>query len=241
MQIYSHALFQKKPADVDLYIYLLVIPMALAPEKKIILYPALAQYIEDLQEEHTAISEARKDVLKKLTAFIESKTAEAKRAELVFICTHNSRRSHIAQLWAQALADYYTIPGVISYSGGTEATAFNLRAVLAMKSMGFDINAVTEGDNPVYEVRYADDAEPMRIYSKTFYAPGNPEKDFCAVMTCSDADQHCPVVEGAASRISLPYDDPKNFDGTPFESKKYAERARQIGRELSYAFSLIRR
>ncbi|HEY9045856.1 MAG TPA: protein-tyrosine-phosphatase [Ohtaekwangia sp.] len=215
--------------------------MSLASEKKIILYPTLAQYIEKIAAEYTLIPEARKQVLKKLARVVEKNITAGKKAELIFICTHNSRRSHISQLWAQAIADYFQLPGIASYSGGTEATAFNPRAVRAMQEAGFAIDAVTEGDNPVYEVRYAEDASMMRVYSKTFYAPGNPAKDFCAVMTCTHADANCPIVEGASSRISLPFDDPKDFDGTPMESEKYSERARQIGRELLYAFSQVRR
>ena len=85
------------------------------------------------------IPEERKKILKNLSSFLEKKIGEGKRTELVFICTHNSRRSHMAQLWAQAAAAYYGIPNVIAYSGGTEVTAFNSRAVKTMEELGFRI------------------------------------------------------------------------------------------------------
>jgi arsenate reductase len=51
-------------------------------------------------------------------------------------------------------------------------------------------------------------------------------------MVCSEADASCPTVKGASVRISMPYLDPKHYDGTDFESAKYAERRDDIGRLL---------
>ena len=76
---------------------------------------------------------------------------------------------------------------------------------------------------------------------KSTVGAANPEKDFAAVMTCSHADEHCPFIPGATARIALTYDDPKDFDDTPLESEKYRERVMQIGREILYAFSQVKR
>ncbi|MCK4776283.1 MAG: protein-tyrosine-phosphatase, partial [Candidatus Krumholzibacteria bacterium] len=64
-------------------------------------------------------------------------------------------------------------------------------------------------------------------------------EDFCAVMTCSQADKNCPVVVGASMRVAIPYDDPKAFDGTDQEAANYDERCRQISREMLYLFSAV--
>jgi arsenate reductase (thioredoxin) len=69
-----------------------------------------------------------------------------------FICTHNSRRSHIAHLWAWAAAEHFGVRPFESYSGGVEVTAFNPRAVEAMRRAGFIIGEA-EGDNPRHPVR----------------------------------------------------------------------------------------
>jgi arsenate reductase (thioredoxin) len=143
-------------------------------------------------------------------------------------------------LWAQAAAHYYHIKNVSSFSGGTEATAFNPRAVKAMQDAGFAIAITKEGNNPVYEVRYANDAPPVIAFSKKYDDPFNHNQDFAAIMTCSHADENCPLVLGASGRIALTYDDPKEFDGTPLEAAKYAERVHQIGREIFYAFSQVK-
>lgn len=193
------------------------------------------------KQELDQIPETRKRVLLKLAKFIEYKVKSGQQARLNFICTHNSRRSHIAQIWAQTASHYYDIPGVICFSGGTEATAFNERAVDAMREAGFLIDAITREANPVYEVRYAEETRPIRAFSKRYDDSLNPTSDFAAIMTCSHADENCPLVPGSTVRIALTYDDPKDFDGAPQETKMYAQRVRQIGREILFAFSQVER
>lgn len=214
--------------------------MSFTLERKVAFYEPVSKNIEAYTKEFDQIPEERKKALKKLALFVESKVKAGEKAELIFICTHNSRRSHISQIWAQTAAAYYGIPNVVSYSGGTEATAFNPRAVKAMEDAGFKIKKTSEGTNPVYEVRFSDEATTIKAFSKKYDGEGNPKSGFGAVMTCSQADQNCPVVSGATVRVAIPYDDPKEFDGTSQETAKYAERVHQIGREILYAFSLIK-
>lgn len=209
-------------------------------KSKMKFYEPLENTIQLLLKQFDTIPDDRKAVLKQLTEFIENKLKTNQEIKLVFICTHNSRRSHISQLWAQAATSFYGIENVISYSGGTEATAFNPRAVKAMMDAGFKINTTSEGDNPIYEVQFSDQAKSVSAYSKKYDAESNPTKDFAAIMTCSHADENCPVVLGMEKRISLPYDDPKDFDGTPQEDSKYRERVIEIGKEILFAFSQVR-
>jgi arsenate reductase (thioredoxin) len=203
------------------------------------LFPVLNSVVDKLTKEFNSISIERKEILKELTTFIQQKKDACQPVYLNFICTHNSRRSHISQLWAQAAAYYYKVANVHCYSGGTEATAFNPRAVKAMKDVGFQITITKDGGNPVYEVRYATDAPSVIVFSKKYDDPFNHNKDFAAIMTCSHADENCPLVLGASARIAITYNDPKEFDGTAQESAKYAERVHQIGREILYAFSKV--
>jgi arsenate reductase (thioredoxin) len=204
------------------------------------LYPSLINRIHQFEKEYNQISTDRKQILKQLVSFIEKKKKAGESVTLNFICTHNSRRSHIAQLWAQTAAYYYGIDNVSCFSGGTEATAFNPRAAKAMQEAGFSIKLTKDGNNPTYEVRFFDGAEPVIAFSKKYDDPFNHNKDFAAIMTCSHADENCPLVIGATARIALTYDDPKEFDGTPLEADKYAERVHQIGREIFYAFSQVK-
>ena len=199
----------------------------------------LERTISDRVEEFSTIPAERKQRLQELARFVGDCLKAGRRAQLNFICTHNSRRSHMAQLWAQAAAHYYGVTGVACYSGGTEATAFHPQAVKAMQDAGFRIEVVEAGSNPRYAVTLAEGIPPVTAFSKKYDDPFHPSSDFAAVMTCSEADANCPVVIGATRRISLTYEDPKAFDGTPQASDGYADRARQIGREMLYAFSQV--
>ncbi len=161
--------------------------------------------IKQILQQFEKIPVERRQILTKLSTFINQHA----QANLIFICTHNSRRSHMAQIWAETAASYFNIPNVYSYSGGTEATAFNPRAVHALRSIGFKIDQTSVDSNPHYVIRYSDDQPALEAFSKKYDDARNPQRDFAAIMTCTHADENCPVVVGASARISLPYDDPK--------------------------------
>jgi arsenate reductase (thioredoxin) len=204
------------------------------------LYAPLQSLAEKLSLEFNLINTNRKQLLGQMASFVRGRIVAKQKTNLNFICTHNSRRSHISQLWAQAAAHFYSIENVNCFSGGTEATAFNLRSVKALQDAGFKIIMTKEGGNPMYEVRYAENAAPVIAFSKKYDDPFNPQTDFAAIMTCSHADENCPLIVGASVRISTPFNDPKEFDCTPQESFKYAESVHLIGREMLYAFSQIK-
>ncbi|MBX2897426.1 MAG: protein-tyrosine-phosphatase [Cyclobacteriaceae bacterium] len=204
-----------------------------------LLFPPLSNLVKLFEGQYAQIAADRKAILEQLAAYVRQKTIEQKPALLNFICTHNSRRSHLSQLWAQAAAFHYDVKNVQCYSGGTEATAFNPRAVKAMREVGFQLTDADASANPKYEVRFAEAALAVIAFSKTYGDSFNPSAGFAAIMTCSHADENCPIVIGAEKRISLPFDDPKDFDDTDLESAKYHERVLEIGKEICFAFSLL--
>jgi arsenate reductase len=199
----------------------------------------IKEVVYKLEKRFDEISENRKELLESFAEYISEKVKENKEVNLTFICTHNSRRSHMTQIWAQTAAEYFEIPNLECFSGGTEATAFNPRAVKTIKDAGFKVEQLDESDNPVYLVYFTDDKEPLKCFSKVYSDDYNPNKDFAAVMTCSHADENCPVVFGAEQRFPIRYDDPKEFDGTDLEEEKYKERFEQIGIEIIYVFSKV--
>ncbi len=200
----------------------------------------LRPYIEKLTDEFDQIPAERQKELKKAALFIRTKIQAGEPAQLTFICTHNSRRSHLAQIWTQTAAAYYDVEGVKAYSGGTEATAMNTRTVDALRRVGFSLTDTTGGSNPVYLVKYSDTKPEIRGYSKVYSAEGNPKDNYAALMTCSQADKNCPVVEGSTFRVAIPYEDPKAADNTPEEAARYDERTQQIGREMFYMISQVK-
>lgn len=189
----------------------------------------------------SVITEERKLLLKTLTIYIEEKLTQKKAINLNFICTHNSRRSHLSQVWAQALAMHFEIPNVSCYSGGTEATAMFHMAAKTLGKQGFQIKAISEGNNPIQAIKYSKNEHSIIGFSKTFDDSFNPSANFAAIMTCSSADEGCPFVSGSDKRIALTFEDPKAFDNTPQQAEKYEERSLQIASELFYAFSLVKK
>ena len=146
----------------------------------------------------------------------------------------------MAQIWAKTAAEFFGVAKVNSYSGGTESTEFNVNAVKAVISAGFDVKREESISNPKYLVSYADDKDPIVCFSKVYNDEFNPQSNFAAIMTCSDADENCPVIHGANERFSINYYDPKEFDNTDICEDKYLERFYQIGTEMLYAFSKVR-
>lgn len=204
-----------------------------------VISPQILSLISSLKDQFDEIPKSRKPLLGQIADYIRQQIASQQKAELIFICTHNSRRSHFGQIWAQVAATYYDLPEVHTYSGGTEATAFNPNAIEALISDSFVITGDQTTTNPRYQVVYSPSLPSLQAWSKVFADPANPQTGFCAVMTCSEADEACPAVFGASARVSLPYEDPKKSDGTPEQNATYRERSHEIAREMLYMASLV--
>lgn len=184
-----------------------------------------------------SVPDERLEVLRPLEEYIQSKIDHSEEVNLNFICTHNSRRSQFAQIWAQTAADYFGI-AANCYSGGVEVTAFNERAVESIKRNGFMVEVRGEV-NPHYSIFHSENRDPILAFSKLFDDPTNKSGQFAAVMTCSHADENCPFIPGTEKRIPIRYEDPKEFDDTPEESKMYDARSIQIASEMFHVFSRV--
>ena len=203
----------------------------------VILFPKLAKTIKSLSA--VTIPYDRIEVLQKLIDYIQDKKLLGKDIKLHFICTHNSRRSQFAQIWAQTAAFYYGIK-LDCFSGGIEESTFNKRAIAAIKRAGFKISSEAE-INPQYAISFSKQTKPVLMFSKLYDHESCPSSGFAAVMTCSHADENCPFIPGAENRIKVMYIDPKTFDSTPQEASKYDERSTQIATEMFYVFSQIKK
>lgn len=202
------------------------------------MFQKIKDHCDQLVSKFDTLSEERKALLSNISKYIQTKLEQDQPVNLVYVCTHNSRRSHFGQVWAAVAASYYNISDVTTYSGGTEATAFNPNAINALKTTGFEITPETVGSNPKYNVSFGEN-ESTTCFSKVYDDAMNPKSNFAAIMTCSDAEENCPFIPGVELRIGTTYDDPKAFDGTPLQDEKYLERSNQIALECLYVFSKI--
>ena len=202
------------------------------------MYSNLKETITEISK--MEVSQERKEVLQPLVDYIAQKTKERALVRLNFICTHNSRRSHLTQIWAQTMAFYFQVQNVNCYSGGTEATAMFPKVAETLLKQGFQIQKLSSEANPVFAVKYVENELPIICFSKVFDDAFNPNSEFAAIMTCSSADEGCPFIAGAEKRLPIRYEDPKVFDGTDLMDVKYAERSLEIAAEMFYVFSQIK-
>ena len=124
-----------------------------------LLFTEIEAVISELTTER--LTEERKALLQPLVAYIQKLVLNNKTIRLHFICTHNSRRSHLSQVWAQTLAYYFNIKNVVCYSGGTETTALFPMVIETLRNSGFEIQKLSEGENPIYSIAYAKNEHPI--------------------------------------------------------------------------------
>ena len=202
-------------------------------------YPQLQNLVQELEQDFTSISEERKTDLHLFAEKIKESIQQFEKAKIIVICTHNSRRSHLGQVWLRLAAAKYHLP-VETFSGGTEATAFHLNMIEALKAAGFQVEKITENENPRYQVNISEeDKNQDLLFSKVYSDEYNPQDNFIAVMVCTEADGGCPFVAGSVARISLPYQDPKYADGTSEEKEAYLYTLKEIGREMLYVAAQV--
>ncbi|MPS65231.1 MAG: protein-tyrosine-phosphatase [Chryseobacterium sp.] len=199
----------------------------------------LSAYIEIILQQ--VITDDRKEVLQPLINYIQQKAKGMQPIYLNFICTHNSRRSHLAQVWSQVASHYYGISDTQCYSGGTETTAMFPKIAETFSEAGFEVWKLSEAENSIYAIKYDENALPIIGFSKKYDNAFNPVNHFAAIMTCSQADGGCPFIPGAEKRIPITFEDPKISDNTAEQTKVYNERSLQIASEMFYVFSQIKK
>lgn len=197
----------------------------------------LSKTIQNIKQ--IPIPNERIEILNPLANYLQNKVDSKQEIRLNFICTHNSRRSHLAQVWAQTMAFHFNIQNVFCYSGGTETTAMFPKIAQTLTDQGFQIQQLSQDQNPIYAIKFSQNQHPIICFSKNYFNNFNPQENFAAILACNHADQGCPIVIGAENRFAIQYEDPKIFDNTPFSNQKYSECSLQIAAEMYHVFSKI--
>jgi arsenate reductase len=211
------------------------------PSSRKNLFSKVAAHADYLTPSFDMIDEPHQAAGEKLADWIVEHYKAGQPLHVTAVCTGNSRRSILTSVSGNIAAAYYGMPEIRFHSGGTAPTAFNPRTITALKEIGVEVEKTgleaPRGEpltaNPIYKVRWGESVEPAleaTEFSKTYFDASNPRKGFAALMVCGEADAGCPVVKGAAFRVSMPYLDPKVYDGSAYEKLKYAERRDDIGR-----------
>ena len=109
-------------------------------------------------------------------------------ARVLFVCTHNSARSQMAEGMVRAWGgDRFE-----ALSAGTKASAVRSEAIAVMREIGIDISAHT---------------------SKTIL-PFLGEEFAWVITVCDQAKESCPVIPGAAQQTHWSIDDPSEVEGS---------------------------
>lgn len=198
------------------------------------LYSNIIEIIEEIETLPSSMLHANS--IDEISFLIRRDQLASKQINLNFICTHNSRRSQFSQVWAYVFAHYFKLDRVRTYSSGTESTQVYPTVIKTLSRQGFKIQQLDKSKNPKYLVRISDSIEPLTIYSKTIDEVNQSFDNFSAIMTCSSADQACPIVSGASSRHKLTFEDPKFSDNTKKELKTYQTKSIEIANTLFYIF-----
>lgn len=184
------------------------------------------------------------DDRKKLLLEIADKIAEeldiSGLVNLNFICTHNSRRSQLAQTWGFFAASYFDL-NIKSFSGGTEVTAFYRNTVKTLQKVGFLFQLIDfSHQNPKYSISFDGSKKSITGFSKRYDNPEN-KQPFIAITTCNSADAKCPFIPEALYRFHLPFTDPKFSDGTADSDLEYLKTNTQIAAEIYFIFSEVKK
>ena len=203
-----------------------------------LLYQNIHTLCLELSKNFNLISEDRKKNLVRLAEFIQSEKNENRIAKLIYICIHNSRRSHFGQVAGLTAASFFNHK-VETFSGGTIATKFNQNAINALNHFGYGVSQRTNTENPTIIITHGENIQSIH-FSKAFDDAMNPSQNFAAIMTCSEAEENCPFIPNAKVKIATPYLDPSSSDGTGNESKVYSDKFKEILLDNLFVFSLIK-
>jgi protein-tyrosine-phosphatase len=199
--------------------------------------PTLKTLCEQIATQISTISSERKLKLDQLSAVLQQEINKNQSVNLVFVCTHNSRRSHFAQVWWETLHYYLKLNFFETFSAGTEVTRIHEHTLQTLEGHGFQLKPLDKKENPTIQVA-VDEHKKMLCFSKLTNHP-SIKQPYVAILTCADAEENCPYIPEAKQRFALTYNDPKKSDGTPDQERIYHERSLTIATEAFYVlFSL---
>ena len=130
--------------------------------------------------------------------------------DIVFVCTHNSRRSIYCEVWGKIIANKYS-KNINFYSAGTKKTSVYGEVIKSFSRLG--------------------------IKSKTLEEIQLDK--FICIFTCSKAERSCPIDTRSIVNIPLLFDDPKKFDGLKNERIEYQKTCSQIAEKINFILKRI--
>ena len=204
------------------------------------LFKKVREYSATLENEFDQIPDNHRQSLEQIGDYLLQKLQSNKDAKVLLISRHNSRRSHMGQLWLMTAAEYYGIGNVATFSGGIEPTELDSRVIRALKKCGFKISTTKRSENPTYLTSNGPGNSYM-VFAKQYNGGQNPTSDFIAVVLSEVVNKKLETIPGADKKVPMLYEDLENFDGSPEEERKYDEGCRQIARAMFYVMQYTKK
>tara|TARA_B100000886_G_scaffold285967_1_gene210466 strand:- start:4029 stop:4604 length:576 start_codon:yes stop_codon:yes gene_type:complete len=183
----------------------------------------LSKYVKEIEK--FSLEDFQKARIKKISKTLKNEIKSCN--SIVFVCTHNSRRSQFCQVWSQILSDIYKL-NLSFQSAGVVKTEVYIGVIRSLQRAGVDIDET--GTILINN-------KQVSLFSKSLDEINF--KKFISIMTCSDAEKSCPTDPRSKKNISLFYPDPKRFDGTQDEIKEYDFTCKSIAAEINAIFKLL--
>jgi len=204
------------------------------------LYPILHNYARELYPDYDDIPTERKYYLDVIADYIRNKKMVGKTAEILFVGTNQSTRSLMAQAWAHVAAYYYGLEDIAFHSAGINQSPVPTETIQAMERAGFIAYKIDEQGRVFYQLKYANNQDPIIIFPKKIDDRSNPFSDFMSVMVCPNATGNLSTIKGSFNRLELTYHDPLGYEDTDEGERKYDEICRTIALEMFYVFSQLK-
>ncbi len=146
---------------------------------------------------------------------------------VVFLCTHNSRRSQYCEIWGNYFSSVYK-KSITFLSAGAVKTKVHKQIYKSLERVGVKVDR-----NSSINI------ENITIipFSKTLSDIN--KKQFISIMTCSNYEKTCPFDPRSLINLQLFYKDPKRYDNSNREAEEYDKTSFMIACEINYILKNI--
>ena len=153
--------------------------------------------------ENLVLDDQRTALLQTIAKSIIQLISEKRKINLNFICTHNSRRSQLAQVWSSYASSYFKLNKIESFSGGTEVSAFFRNTVKTLQEVGFIFQLIEfSHQNPYYSISSHQHVKPIIGFSKLVEHEINKKRyDDSELYCCSGIGGYCVIISPTNSTI----------------------------------------
>lgn len=201
------------------------------------MYNNLKISIEDWNLPFNSFSKKRLKILDQLMVYLKELVAKKLELNVIFVCTHNSRRSQFAQFWLDTFLHNFGIENYNIFSAGTVETEVHKNVISVIEHYGFTVTKDSEINNKKYKIALGKGYE-INLFSKEITSVLEAGLgSFVLIFVCDSAYENCPFVIENQKHFSLTFEDPGRYDEDLNALEYYQKCAYKIAAEMHYLAS----